>query len=215
MENYNDKDLYIKFYHGGIKDLSDGTLRKLLREYSKLTHEILLDEIDLILSKLKLTYREKQSIRDKIRKQITDKPNYYVEKIEKGSLVVVGLIAGFSVFVLQKTLGKNLEDAWKNSEPGKDAEKNMTNALNTIYKHIKDRPQLIIKKLLPKFRKKIIGDRFQIKEIKQGQNNNENVVTFTIITTVKDIEKKEHIKYDNKYIEDIVFEEIKKIDKEK
>lgn len=215
MENYNSKDLYIKFYHGDIKNLSDGTLRKLLREYSKLTHEILLDEIDLVLSKLDLTYRQKQSIRDIVKNQISDKPNYYVEKIEKGSFVVIGLVAGFSLFVLQKTLGKNLEDAWKNSEPGKDAEKNMTKAFNALYKYIKDRPRQITKNLLPRLKKKILGGRFEINKIEKDNDKTKNFVTLTVVTTDKDIAKREDTKIDNDYLEYTMVEEIKKIKEKK
>ena len=212
MENYNSKDLYIKFYHGDIKNLSDGTLRKLLREFSKLTHEILLDEIDLILSKVDLPSAQKQSLRDIVKKETSGKANFYVEQIEKGSLTVLAIITGVTVVVLQNTLGKSVERSWKDSEPGKDTDKLMLKTFNTIYKHIKERPKQIIKKLLPKLKRKTLGQRFEIKEIKQDADKTKNLVTITVVTIDKEIAKKEETKIDNEYLEFTMVEEIKKIE---
>ena len=39
-----------------------------------------------------------------------------VERAESGSLVVIGVVAGLSIFVLQNTLGETLKEAWLESD---------------------------------------------------------------------------------------------------
>ncbi|WP_346883963.1 hypothetical protein [uncultured Algibacter sp.] len=203
------QNVYIKFNYQNIDELSDNTLRKLLREYSKLTRNLLLEEIENILYDLELPYRQRQSLKSIIKNKTSNSPNFYVEKIEKGSLIVIGMLTATGYFLLQKSLGKSFEKAWEKSDIGKDTDELMLNSLNKLHKYLKTRPKKL-KKLLNGINGKILGDKYFVKSVKKSKLNDEPM----IIINIEDIEKPNQImdfdKIDSEYVEFEIIEEIKK-----
>lgn len=109
-------NLRIVLYHPTLDLVSDRTFRELLKKLSSLSREIQAQEALFLINSSFLEPSEKQSIRDRIRPDLDHIPAYYVEKIQKGSLEVTISMTAFAIWLLQATVGKSIEEAWKRTK---------------------------------------------------------------------------------------------------
>ncbi len=105
-------EVRIRFYFPNLKFISDRTFRETLKFASQRVHAIHRQEIDHIISSFELTERQRQSIQDRLSHAIDHIPNYYIETIERGSLTIAMVLSASVYFLLQKTMGKTIEEAW-------------------------------------------------------------------------------------------------------
>lgn len=105
-------EVRIRFYFPDLRFISDRTFRETLKFASQRIHAIHRQEIDHIIDLFELTDRQRQSIRDRLSHTIDHIPNYYIETIERGSLTIAMVLSASVYFLLQKTMGKTIEEAW-------------------------------------------------------------------------------------------------------
>lgn len=105
----------IEVYHPSLDILSDRSFRYILKRISRLVREIQLREVLDEIDSFDISDPEKQSLRDKLKFQIETLPAYYVEKVERGSLEVVVVATAAAYWLLDKTIGESVSDAYKES----------------------------------------------------------------------------------------------------
>lgn len=211
--NMTDKPLHIRFYHPDIENFSDGTLRKLIREFSKLARQLLLDEAELLLREMNLNYRQYQSIHDIVQREFTGGTNFIVDEIEKGSFKLGGALTVVALSILKGTLWKSIEKAYDRSELGQEVEEQALEAFNKIARHLKNRKRKV-RKLAPKYKNQILANSFKVDDVTLEEETTKTVINFDISSIdqrVLNIEEppatedlQESIKDEIKYLKRIV-----------
>ncbi|MDR3678436.1 MAG: hypothetical protein P4L41_00620 [Flavipsychrobacter sp.] len=193
-------DLYIRFYHAELENISDGTFRQLIREYSKITNDILRAEIEFLLLKINLKYREKQSIQDKLYSRFSETTNFYIDKIEKGSLLLVGVIAATSILTLGFIVSSVVEEFTKGRKQKiSEADAEIVNSY--LIKHLSERNQILLNHILPQFENKALGNRFFIERFISEENMEGNTVITAQIASTKEGKVAENIVENNSYVQ--------------
>lgn len=175
-------DLYIRFHHADIANISDRTFRQLLREFSIVTNDILSEEIEFLLLNIDLPYRQKQSIRDKLYSRFSETTNFYIDKIEKGSLILLALISASTIFTLGKIVHTGSGEFSKKGE-NKISEADAEIVNSYLIKHLENRNQILIENVLPKFENVPLGNRFFIRKFIAEEKDKETVITAQIEST--------------------------------
>ncbi|MGL6418281.1 hypothetical protein ACV1DN_08075 [Aeromonas allosaccharophila] len=110
------KDIYFKIYHPTLDIVSDRTFRSILKKFSSVVREIQYQEVMVLVNQSDLSPSEKQSIRDKLKGKLNHIDAYYIEKIERGSITITGLVTTAALGLLAVTVGESVKEAWKKSE---------------------------------------------------------------------------------------------------
>ncbi|EGR2724414.1 hypothetical protein DUG83_23635 [Vibrio parahaemolyticus] len=110
------KDIYFKIYHPTLDLVSDRTFRSILKKFSSVIREIQYQEVMVLVNQSDLSPSEKQSIRDKLKGKLNHIDAYYIEKIERGSITITGLVTTAALGLLTVTVGESVKEAWKKSE---------------------------------------------------------------------------------------------------
>ncbi|HFQ5078408.1 TPA: hypothetical protein ACGUUY_004261 [Vibrio vulnificus] len=110
------KDIYFKIYHPTLDLVSDRTFRSILKKFSSVIREIQYQEVMVLVNQSDLSPSEKQSIRDKLKGKLNHIDAYYIEKIERGSIIITGLVTTAALGLLTLTVGESVKEAWKKSE---------------------------------------------------------------------------------------------------
>lgn len=183
------RNLYIRFYHPDISTISDRTLRRLLKGFSKICRGILRDEIERLILELELDSRQVQSVRDRTLNQLSNVSTFYVEKIEKGSLEVIVLLSAFSVWLLQATLGESVKRAFKGSDLGKNSDRILLQLFNKLFSYAKKRSDHLSENIVPSLQSKmkIIADRFIVERL-EIQKLEDRVMIHVHLKTAKKLD---------------------------
>jgi hypothetical protein len=110
------KNITFEIYHPDLDIVSDRTLRSILKKFSSLLREIQYQEVFHLINSSELTPSEKQSLRDRLKGPLNHIDAYYVERIEKGSILIVGALTATGLWILKNTIGESIKEAWKQSE---------------------------------------------------------------------------------------------------
>lgn len=110
------KNIKFRIYHPSLDVLSDRTLRSILKKFSTLLKEVQFQEILYLVNTSKLSPSEKQSLRDRLQGPLNHIDSYYVEKIERGSLIIEVVLTAAGLWLLKNTLGESIKEAYKESE---------------------------------------------------------------------------------------------------
>ena len=110
------KNINFRIYHPSLNILSDRTLRSILKKFSALLKEIQYQEVLYLINSSDLSPSEKQSLRDRLQGPLNHIDSYYVEKIERGSLIVEVALTASGLWLLKNTIGESVKDAYKQSE---------------------------------------------------------------------------------------------------
>lgn len=110
------KDIYFKIYHPTLDLVSDRTFRSILKKFSSVIREIQYQEVMVLVNQSDLSPSEKQSISDKLKGKLNHIDAYYIEKIERGSITITGLVTTAALGLLAVTVGESVKEAWKKSE---------------------------------------------------------------------------------------------------
>lgn len=110
------KNIQFKFYHPDLNVVSDRTLRSLLKKISTLSREIQYQEVMYLINNSDLHANEKQSLRDKLNAPLNHIHAYYVDKIERGSIEIILSLSACALWLLDKTIGETIKDAWKRTD---------------------------------------------------------------------------------------------------
>ncbi|MCR4447400.1 hypothetical protein [Aeromonas veronii] len=110
------KDIYFKIYHPTLDLVSDRTFRSILKKFSSVIREIQYQEVMVLVNQSDLSPSEKKSIRDKLKGKLNHIDAYYIEKIERGSITITGLVTTAALGLLAVTVGESVKEAWKKSE---------------------------------------------------------------------------------------------------
>ncbi len=110
------KDIYFKIYHPTLDLVSDRTFRSILKKFSSVIREIQYQEVMVLINQSDLSPSEKQSIRDKLKGKLNHIDAYYIEKIERGSITISGLVTTAALGLLAVTIGESVKEAWKQSQ---------------------------------------------------------------------------------------------------
>jgi hypothetical protein len=103
-------------YHPTLHLVSDRTFRSLLKKLSALTREVQAQEVLYLIRTSKLSSKEQQSLRDRLAPQFSHITGYYLEDVKRSSLTLTVMLTGVGITILQNTLGKTVEDAWRQSD---------------------------------------------------------------------------------------------------
>lgn len=122
------KNIKFRIYHPSLDILSDRTLRSILKKFSTLLKEIQFQEILYLINSSELSPSEKQSLRDRLRGPLNHIDSYYVEKIERGSLIIEAALTATGLWVLKNTLGESVKDAYKQSKMHKSLVSYLSNS---------------------------------------------------------------------------------------
>ncbi|MBA1242577.1 hypothetical protein [Pseudomonas japonica] len=106
------KNIQLSFYHPDLDIISDRTLRSLLKKISTIAKEIQYQEVMYIINNSQASGPEKQSLRDRLKGPLHHNEAYYVEKIERGSLIVTVALSSVALWFLQHTIGESIKEAW-------------------------------------------------------------------------------------------------------
>ncbi|HEY4063000.1 MAG TPA: hypothetical protein VGM30_13935 [Puia sp.] len=179
-------ELYLRFYHPDIKYLSDRTFKELIKEFSKICRALISDEIDEFIEDLDIDYRAKQSLRDRVQKELPNYPSYYVEKLEKGSLEVLVLLPPVALWILSKLFGPSVKDGYKESGLHEDIKQASSTTFNAISKHLVRRPKILLQKITDRLKKRALGNRFNVKRIEIEPDKRNNIATVIVESTDAD-----------------------------
>ncbi|MGR7921569.1 hypothetical protein ACU6RQ_10730 [Zobellella denitrificans] len=110
------KNITFEIYHPNLDTVSDRTLRSILKKMSSLLREIQYQEVFYLINHSSLSPSEKQSLRDRLRGPLNHIDAYYVQKIERGSILIEGALTAIGLWLLKNTIGESVKEAWKQSE---------------------------------------------------------------------------------------------------
>jgi hypothetical protein len=110
------KKITFEIYHPDLDIVSDRTLRSILKKFSSLLREIQYQEVLYLINISDLTAPQKQSLRDRLKGPLNHIDAYYVERIEKGSILIVGALTATGLWLLKNTIGESIKEVWKQSE---------------------------------------------------------------------------------------------------
>ncbi|WP_462158917.1 hypothetical protein [Pseudoalteromonas sp. GB56] len=110
------KNITFEIYHPDLDIVSDRTLRSILKKFSSLLREIQYQEVFHFINSSDLSPSQKQSLRDRLKGPLNHIDAYYVERIEKGSILIVGALTATGLWLLKNTIGESIKEAWKQSE---------------------------------------------------------------------------------------------------
>ncbi|TQE92571.1 MAG: hypothetical protein FKY71_19765 [Spiribacter salinus] len=108
--------LLLEIEYADLPFISDRTARSILKDLSKAVRRAQAEEIATILRVANVGRRDRQSINDRLRRQIEEGSVYYVEELRAGSLWGQLTISGVALWLLNATVGQTITDAWKATE---------------------------------------------------------------------------------------------------
>lgn len=109
-------NVLLQLYHPGLNVVSDRTFRELLKKLSALAREIQAQEVLHLIRSSELPGNLQQSLRDKLRPQLSHIPAYYVEDVSRGSVTIAISLTAVGIWLLQTTVGETIKEAWLQSE---------------------------------------------------------------------------------------------------
>lgn len=122
------KNIKFKIYHPSLDVLSDRTLRSILKKFSTLLKEIQFQEVLYLINSCDLSLSEKQSLRDRLWGPLNHIDSYYVEKVERGSLIIEATLSAAGLWLLKNTLGESIKEAYSQSEMHKSLVSYLSNS---------------------------------------------------------------------------------------
>lgn len=192
------KNIAFKIYHPSLDIVSDRTFRSILKKFSTLLREIQYQEVLYLIKKSQLSPSEKQSLRDKLRGPLNHIDAYYIERIERGSLIIEGAMTAAALWSLKITVGESVKEAWKQSE--------MHKSLVTYLSGSKEREKVIernVDRVLDAWN----FDGFIVESIEKEHIENETLLVTVNINTEPSLAK--HIKENVRKIDtDLVIQEL-------
>lgn len=159
-------NLKIILYHPTINILSDRTFRELLKRLSSICRKVQSREVFSFVNNSFLDFNEKQSIADRIKKDLPHINSYYVENIERGSLAVTITVSAVALWLLQITVGHSLQEAWKKTRFHKELVKYLSS----------ERRKEVIKRNIDVIQDGWIAKRFLIKNIQTEIDGEKDIV---------------------------------------
>jgi hypothetical protein len=209
MPNNNNTDLYIVFYHPNLSIISEKSVRRLLKDISKICHKALIDELEYLMLDLKLDNRQKQSISDRIFKKIEAGSFYYFEDFKRGSALIEISITGLALWLLNTTFGEPIKAAARKSQWLKKVEEILSKKI-TIKNYLKSRPKELADIASKYIEEPRALNRFEVDKIEYKVTvRHELYVTLKTEETV-DIEQVS-VKYDNQKLKAEIESEIRKL----
>jgi hypothetical protein len=115
---YAEGSIGIRIRIEGVEWVSSATLTAILLELEGAFSEVEAEEALIIANELDVSVEDIENLDDLIQQWSMTLNGHaiQIERAAKGSLLVGGLIAAVSLWILEKTLGKTLEEAWGESE---------------------------------------------------------------------------------------------------
>ncbi|WP_217511817.1 hypothetical protein [Vibrio metschnikovii] len=110
------KNIKFKIYHPTLDLVSDRTLRSILKKFSTLLREIQYQEVFFLINHSNITKSEKQSLQDRLKGPLNHIDAYYIERIEKGSIIIEAALTATGLWLLKNTIGESIKEAWKQSD---------------------------------------------------------------------------------------------------
>lgn len=110
------KNIKFKIYHPTLDLVSDRTLRSILKKFSTLLREIQYQEVFFLINHSNITKSEKQSLQDRLKGPLNHIDAYYIERIEKGSIIIEAALTATGLWFLKNTIGESIKEAWKQSD---------------------------------------------------------------------------------------------------
>ncbi|PYC67448.1 hypothetical protein C9J69_18200 [Vibrio cholerae] len=110
------KNIKFKIYHPTLDLVSDRTLRSILKKFSTLLREIQYQEAFFLINHSNITKSEKQSLQDRLKGPLNHIDAYYIEHIEKGSIIIEAALTAIGLWLLKNTIGESIKEAWKQSD---------------------------------------------------------------------------------------------------
>lgn len=105
------QELRLTFRHEDFGLISDRSSRQILRQLSKSVRAAQLRELDsFIFQELNLPYSQLRSLQDRLHNQAESSPAYFLERLEKGSLLLFAVASAALVGVLVKLITDTLSD---------------------------------------------------------------------------------------------------------
>lgn len=123
------RNLNVTIYHPSLSDLSDRTFRSLLKEVSRRLNRIHREEVSYLIDSFSIANSQRQSLRDRVEHKLSEIPNYYVRQVKRSSLTLAVMFTGVAIWALQNTIGKSIEEAWKQSDAHRQIVKYLTTDL--------------------------------------------------------------------------------------
>lgn len=161
------KRILIKFRYEQIEAVSDRTAREALKSLSKLCRQAQMREVDEILRHTRLTRREKQSLKDRLRQNFEAAPVYYLKHAKKGSLEIVALLGAALIWGLQNTLGETVKEAWKQTAVHK-------NIIDWVKNKRSDEATKLIKDETN--RHEFLSGRMRVHSISEDENKSQKII---------------------------------------
>lgn len=103
------------FYHPHLDVISDRTLRAFVKKASSVLRDVQRLEVAYLIDSFPAAPAELQSIRDRLREPLKHIDAFYLQKVEKGSFLLVTTIAA-GLWLLQTTIGESVKEAWTQVE---------------------------------------------------------------------------------------------------
>ncbi|MGE6284300.1 hypothetical protein [Aeromonas taiwanensis] len=110
------KNIKFKIYHPTLDPVSDRTFRSILKKFSTLLREIQYQEVFFLINHSNITKSEKQSLQDRLKGPLNHIDAYYIERIEKGSIIIEAALTATGLWLLKNTIGESIKEAWKQSD---------------------------------------------------------------------------------------------------
>jgi hypothetical protein len=191
--------LRVRFIHPDINLLSDRTYTSLNKGCRKICSEIILRVVDSFLKNIELPLNYKQSIKDRVIRQLNEFPTYYLVDVKKGSFeITADVYYAAGIWLILTILAGDIKTAWSKTKTSQKFREFLTTEINLknvkkIFFPLKDTnakiPEILSNEILSEFPSKIIENRFFITEITKEYLDNNIVVTIKIKTS-EEIEKK-------------------------
>jgi hypothetical protein len=104
------------FYHPHLSQISDRTLRSLLKKISAIAREIQSHEVLFLINTSDASPSEKQSMRDRLNGPLKHIPAYYLQNLERGSIELTITLTAVGIWLLQQTIGESIKESWLKSK---------------------------------------------------------------------------------------------------
>ncbi len=109
-------EIRLRVEHPQLEALSDRTVLQLLKEVAKSLRNAQRNEVAHLIETSDLAGNQKQSLTDRLDKKLEGIPAYYLRDLTRGSLIVEVSLAAVGIWLLEKTIGKAIQDAWERTD---------------------------------------------------------------------------------------------------
>ena len=186
------KAIRLRVFYPEIDGVSDRTLREILKSISGFSRVAQIREVENLIAELALTRRQRQSLKDRLRRSYDNSPVYYLQTARAGSLELAVILTGVPIWLLQMTIGESVKEAWK-----------LTESHKKILKYIrKDRERVLPDLLANEIRRRdLIQDRAKFSHLTISKRSKTIDVDVYIIPD-EDLE----VRYPNRITEKLLVE---------